>query len=119
MPLHRIRDFNPDYRQHFDDRDLLKFDVYSGSEKVGSVDDLLVDDSGQFRYLVVNTGAWIVGKKVLVPIGTVRIDDGSRRVYVDGLTREQAKNLPEYKGDPVDYEYEERVRTVYRPICRS
>jgi hypothetical protein len=116
MPLHKIRDFDPDYRQHFDDRDLTKFDVYSGNEKVGSVDDLLVDDSGQFRYLVVDTGAWIAGKKVLVPIGISRIDEDSRRLYVDRLTRDQVKSLPEYKGDSVDYDYEERVRNVYRPI---
>jgi hypothetical protein len=119
MPLHQIRDFDPDYRRHFDDRDVLKFDVHSGSEKVGSVDDLLVDDGGQFRYLVINTGAWIVGKKVLVPISRSRIDDGSQRVYVDGLTRDQVKNLPEYKGDPVDYDYEERVRGVYRPMVAT
>ena len=119
MPLHKIRDFDSDYQQHFDDRDLLKFDVYSSNEKVGSVDDLLVDDSGQFRYLVVNSGAWIMGKKVLVPIGISRIDDGSRRVYVDKLTRDQVKNLPEYKGDPVDYDYEERVRNVYRPTIAT
>lgn len=119
MPLYQIKDFDPNYRQHFDDRDILKFDVYSGSEKVGSVDDLLVDDAGQFRYFVINTGAWIVGKKVLLPIGQSRIDDISRRVYVDGLTRDQVKHLPEYKGEAVDYDYEERVRGVYRPAIAS
>lgn len=119
MPLHQIKDFDPNYRQHFDDRDILKFDVYSGNEKVGSVDDLLVDDGGQFRYFVINTGVWIVGKKVLVPVGRARIDDSDRRVYIDGLTRDQVKSLPEYKGDPVDYDYEERVRGVYRPTVAN
>ncbi len=119
MPLHKIKDFDSNYRQYFDDRDILKFDVYSGSEKVGSVDDLLVDDAGQFRYLVINTGAWIVGKKVLLPIGRSRIDENDRRVYVDGLTREQVKNLPEYKGEAIDYDYEERVRGIYRPMVTT
>lgn len=119
MPLHKIKDFDPDYRNHFDDRDILKFDVYSGSEKVGSVDDLLVDDAGQFRYLVLNTGVWIVGKKVLLPIGRARINEADRRVYVDGLTREQVKNLPEYTGEPIDYDYEERVRGIYRPMVAT
>lgn len=119
MPLHKIKDFDPNYRQHFDDHDILKFDIYSGSEKVGSVDDLLVDDAGQFRYFVINTGVWIVGKKVLLPIGRARIDEADRRVYVDGLTREQVKNLPEYKGEPIDYDYEERVRNVYRPMVTT
>ncbi len=59
MPLHRIKEFDPDYRNHFDNQDVIGSDVYSGNEKIGSVDDLLVDESGNFRYFVVNTGLWI------------------------------------------------------------
>ncbi|NJP11740.1 MAG: DUF2382 domain-containing protein [Leptolyngbyaceae cyanobacterium RU_5_1] len=116
MPLHKIRDFHPDYRKYFDDQDILGFDLYSGNEKVGSIDDLLVDDQGKFRYFVINTGAWIFGKKVLLPVGRSRTSFSDRRVYVDGLTRTQANDLPEYKEDmAVDYDQEEQVRGVYRP----
>lgn len=120
MPLHTIRDFDPNYRQHFDNQDISGFDLYSGNEKVGSVDNLLVDDEGHFRYLVINTGVWIFGKQVLLPIGQARIDQTARRVYVDRLTREQVENLPDYLGEmPVDYEHEEQVRGVYRPIAAN
>lgn len=116
MPLHKIRDFDPDYRQHFEDRDVISYDLYSGSERIGSVDDLLVDDSGKLRYLIANTGAWIFGKKVLLPIGRARIDYSSRRILVDGFTRAQVEALPQYDGNlSVDYEHEEQVRNVYRP----
>jgi uncharacterized protein (TIGR02271 family) len=116
MTLHKIKDFYPDYRDHFNDHDILGYDLYAGREKIGSIDNLLVDDDGRFRYLVVNTGAWIFGKKVLMPIGRARINYSDRRAYVDGLTRDQVENLPEYNGtDSVDYDYEERVRGVYRP----
>ncbi|MEO1635538.1 MAG: YsnF/AvaK domain-containing protein, partial [Cyanobacteria bacterium J06631_9] len=54
------------------------------------------------------------GKKVLLPIGKARFDNDDRRVYVNGLTKEQVENLPEYSGEAVDYDYEERVRGVYR-----
>jgi len=63
MALHRIKDFDPDYKNHFENGDIKGLDVYSGSEKVGSIDDVLVDEDGNFRYFVVNTGAWIFGKK--------------------------------------------------------
>ena len=116
MPLHKIRDFDPDYRDHFDNQDVIGYDLYAGDDKVGSVDDLLVDDTGKFRYLVVNTGVWIFGKKVLMPIGLSRISHSDRRVYTEGLTREQVENLPEFNNDlAIDYDYEERVRNVYRP----
>ncbi|MBD1851897.1 DUF2382 domain-containing protein [Leptolyngbya sp. FACHB-711] len=115
MALYKIKDFYPDYREHFGDHDVMGYDLYSGTDKVGSVDNLLVDDEGRFRYLIINTGAWIFGKKVLLPIGRARIDYNDRHVYVDGLTREQVENLPEYDGSvPADFDYEERVRGVYR-----
>ncbi|MBF2029031.1 MAG: DUF2382 domain-containing protein [Oscillatoriales cyanobacterium C42_A2020_001] len=119
MALYKIKDFDPDYRDHFD-QDILGFDLYSTDEKVGSVDNLLVDEQGRFRYLVINTGVWIFGKKVLLPIGQSRISFSDRRVYADGLSREQVEHLPEYdESQTVDYEHEERVRGVYRPMATS
>lgn len=109
MALHKIKDFYPDYRDQLDNQDIIGYSLYAGEDKIGSVDDLLVDDEGRFRYLIVNTGAWIFGKKVLLPIGRTQIDYNDRRVRVSGLTREQVENLPEYDGSTVDYDYEERV----------
>ncbi|NJO40541.1 MAG: DUF2382 domain-containing protein [Cyanobacteria bacterium CRU_2_1] len=115
MPLHKIRDFDPDYRNYFGDHDILGYDLYSGEEKVGSVEDLLVDDEGKFRYFVINTGVWVFGKKVLLPIGRSRISYSDRRIYANGLTRTQVEELPEYNNlTPIDYDQEERVRGVYR-----
>ncbi|MGV0023610.1 DUF2382 domain-containing protein [Phormidesmis priestleyi] len=119
MALHRIKDFDPDYRSHFEEQKyILEYDLYSGSEKIGSVKDLLVDDNGKFRYLVIHTGSWIFGKNVLLPIGRAQIDNKKHCVYVNGLTRAQAEALPEYQeGMTVDYDQEERVRGVYRPMA--
>lgn len=118
MAIYKIKDFDPNYRDHFDGNDVKDFDLYSGKDKVGSIDDVLVDDNGKFRYLVVNTGAWIFGKKVMLPIGLARIDYNERRAYSNGLTKEQVENLPEFNSEMLrdyDYDYEERVRGVYRP----
>lgn len=120
MALYRIKDFDPDYRNHFDNQDVVGFDLYSGDEKVGSVEDLLVDDEGNFRYLLINTGAWIFGKKVLLPIGQARIDHNAKRVFVDGLSRSQVEALPEFtKETAIDYDHEEQVRNTYRPMAAN
>ncbi|MEW6495733.1 MAG: photosystem reaction center subunit H [Cyanobacteriota bacterium] len=75
------------------------------------------DDSANFRYLVVDTGFWILGKKVLLPIALGRIVYMDRHVYVQGLTKEQVENLPEYNENlTIDPDYEERVRAVLRPM---
>ncbi len=114
MTLHKIKDFNPDYLEYFDE-DVIGLDLYSGNEKVGSVDDILVDDRGSFRYFVIHTGAWILGKKTLLPIGRARVATNERRVYADGLSKSQIESLPEYdEHSNIDDDREERTRDVYR-----
>lgn len=115
MALYRIKDFDPDYRNHFDGQDIKDLDVYSGDQKVGAVNDVLVDEGGRFRYLIVNTGAWLFGKKVMLPIGRARIDYNTRHVYAEGLTKQQVEALPEFTDNQqLDYDQEEQVRNVYR-----
>ena len=118
MALHKIEDFFPDYQQQFDGKDIKKYAVYAGTSeaRIGFVRDVLVDESGQFRYFVVETGFWIFGKKVLLPIGRALIDSDKDCIYALGIKGiKQAEALPEYHDDIiVDYDYEESVRTQYR-----
>lgn len=119
MLLYKVEDFNPNYRtEAFDGKEFKGLDVYAGNsdEKIGKIDNGLVDETGRFRYFVVDTGFWVFGKKVLVPVGLCRIDFRSNRVYATGLqSKEQAERLPRYEdGMSVDYDYEEQVRNVYR-----
>lgn len=117
MVLYKLEDFDTNYQDAFDGNDIKGYEVYSDrdNEKVGTVKNILVDESGRFRYLIVDTGFWIFGKQVLLPIGRVRIDQGDRRIYAVGFTKEQAQALPEFTEDMrVDYDYEEQVRGVYR-----
>ena len=124
MALYKIEDFTPDSNYDspgLDDSEVEKikhFDVYSDidDDKVGTIKYILVDDSGRLRYLVVDTGFWFFGRQVLLPIGRSRIDYDKRRVYANKLTKQQVENLPDFKDlQEIDYDYEERVRGVYRP----
>jgi uncharacterized protein (TIGR02271 family) len=120
MALHKIADFNPDYKKHFGGRDIKGLDLYAANEKIGEVDDVLVDDGGQFRYLVISTGSWIMGKKVLLPIGRAHVDKDGTRIYAQNLTKKQVEALPEFTNDlTIDYEHEEKVRGVYRDTKMS
>ncbi|MCV3212172.1 DUF2382 domain-containing protein [Plectonema radiosum NIES-515] len=121
MPLYKLEDFDPNYRDTFAGDDIKALDLYTeGKEKIGSVADALVDPEGRFRYLVINTGIASLGKKILLPIGLSHIDYNQKRVYADGLSKAQVERLPEYKDSiTVDYDYEEQVRNVYRPEGRD
>jgi uncharacterized protein (TIGR02271 family) len=117
MVLFRLDDFDTNFHQNVGERDIKKYDVYSDirDEKVGSIKDVLVDETGSIRYLVVDTNFWVNSKQVLLPIGRCRIDDTNRYVYAKGLTKEQVEYLPEFDDlKRVNYDYEERVRGVYR-----
>ena len=119
MALRKIADAYPNYKQDiFGGDDIKGYDVYTteGNEKIGSVYDALVDESGSFRYFVIDTGFWIFGKKVLVPMGSVQLDYDQHRVYLTGMTKAEAESMPEYNENmTIDYDYEERVRNVFRP----
>lgn len=121
MALLKLADAYPNYRQDiFGGDDIKGYDVYAsaGNEKIGSVYDALIDESGSFRYFVIDTGFWVFGKKVLVPMGQVQIDYDQHRIYVSGMTKQEVENMPEYNDNmTVDYDYEERVRTGYRPTA--
>jgi uncharacterized protein (TIGR02271 family) len=122
MALLKLADAYPNYKQEiFGGDDIKGYDVYAqGGDKIGSVYDALVDENGSFRYFVVDTGFWVFGKKVLVPMGRVQIDYDRHRVYVTGMTKEEVERMPEYTDRmTVDYDYEERVRNVFRPTYQA
>ena len=120
MTLVKLDSYYSNYKQSaFSEYDITNFKVIAkGDEKIGSVANILVDEnSGQIRYLVVDTGFWILGKKVLLPIALGLIVYMDRQVYVEELTKEQVKALPEYNDSiTVDPEHEERVRNILRPL---
>jgi uncharacterized protein (TIGR02271 family) len=119
MLLYKIEDFNPNYRQEaFDGEDIKGLDVYAGNtdDKIGTINNVLVDETGRIRYFAIETGFWIFGKKVLLPVGLCRIDFDAGCVYATGIrSKQQVESLPRYEdGMAVDYDYEEQVRGVYR-----
>jgi uncharacterized protein (TIGR02271 family) len=118
MALLKIKDFDSEYQNTFGGDDIIGQNVYTiaAAERIGTIDDILVDeDSGEFRYLLLNLGVGTIGQKVLLPIGRARMNPNDSRIYAN-LTKEQANNLPELEEETtIDYDYEEQVRGVYRP----
>ncbi|MFJ7266451.1 PRC-barrel domain-containing protein [Streptomyces sp. NPDC099050] len=74
--------------------DLIGYKVEATDGQIGKIDKHSEDVAAS--YLVVDTGAWIFGKHVLLPAGTIRrIDTVEEKVYVD-RTKEQIKDAPEF-----------------------
>ena len=76
------------------DADLVGYKVEATDGGIGKIDSASHEVGGS--YLVVDTGPWIFGKKVMLPAGTVNhVDHDERKVYVD-RTKDQIKAAPEY-----------------------
>jgi hypothetical protein len=94
--------------------DVKGFDVEAVDGEIGKVDEATYDvDSSS---LVVDTGPWIFGRKVVIPAGlveTLDLENGKVRV---ALTKEQIKNSPEYDSTIDDYRsdtYRDRLGSYY------
>lgn len=120
MTLYKLDEFYPNYKEElFDGEDIKGLDVYAGKsdDKIGSIENALVDEQGRFRYFVIDTGFWIFGKKVLLPVGKCHIDAKAKRINAIGIdNKKQIEDLPEYHENKVpDRKYEEQVKQVYHP----
>ena len=82
------------YRGDLDEiTNLEGFEVAALDGDIGKIDDATYDVGSS--YIVVDTGPWIFGKKVLIPAATVvRVDLDSRKVFLM-LTKDQIKDSPE------------------------
>jgi hypothetical protein len=75
-------------------RDLTGYRVEAVDGSIGKIDEAS-NEVGQ-SYVIVDTGPWILGKKVMLPAGVIqRVDDEEEKVWVD-RTKDQIKNAPEY-----------------------
>jgi hypothetical protein len=94
--------------------DLTGFSVEALDGGIGKVDEATNDVTGS--YIVVDTGPWIFGKKVLLPAGVIRdVDLDTETVYVN-RTKEQIKNAPEFDKDTYrDDTYRSQLGTYYGP----
>ena len=103
--------YNEDLKQI---TDLEGFDVAATDGDIGKVDEATYDVGRS--YIVVDTGPWIFGKKVMLPAGVVRgIDETEEKVFVN-RTKEQIKNAPEYDDSLVaDDTYRSGLGSYYGP----
>jgi hypothetical protein len=92
--------------------DLTDFKIEALDGDIGKVDESTSDTGKSF--VVVDTGPWIFGRKVLLPAQTIhRIDLDERKVFVD-RTKEEIKNAPEFDPERgLDPTYQDEVGGYY------
>jgi hypothetical protein len=94
--------------------DLTGYSVEATDGGIGKVDES-TNEVGS-SYIVVDTGPWIFGKKVMLPAGVIdRVDIESETIYV-GLAKDEIKNAPEFDETRyTDEAYRSEIGGYYRP----
>jgi len=88
------------------------FSVEARGGSVGKVDEAS-DDLGS-GYIVVDTGTWIFGKKVMLPASVIeRVEYDNKTVYVS-VTKERIRNAPAFEATTYrDADYRSRLGGYY------
>jgi hypothetical protein len=74
--------------------DMTGFSVEALDGSIGKVDE--ASNAVGVSYIVVDTGPWIFGKKVMLPAGVVRdVDLDAETIFVN-RTKNEIKNAPEF-----------------------
>jgi len=92
--------------------DVVGYSVEALDGGIGKVDE--ASDEVGASSIVVDTGPWIFGKKVILPAGVIdRVDREDETIYVN-RTKEQIKNAPELgEGMEGDDAYRDELGTYY------
>lgn len=82
--------------------ELIGKNVYGrDNEKIGEVDDVILDANGQAKQLVVSSGGFLgIGEKqVAVDYTAANWDSQNDRLNLAGMSREDVKAMPEFEYD--------------------
>lgn len=121
-PRLRKLDELDDYQVADGDPDIRGWEVKCGGKEIGKVDDLIVDVGAmQVRYMQVeldddslsSAGRKTNGdddeRRVLIPIGSARLDEDNDDVLLDGMELSRLREYPRLEGGRLNRDDENRV----------
>ena len=95
-------------------RSVVGYDVEARDGSIGKVDEATFDTASSS--LVIDTGPWIFGKKVMLPAGVIRsVDHADEKIFVN-RTKDEIKNAPEFDDSLLrDRPYRDQLGSYYGP----
>jgi hypothetical protein len=92
--------------------DVVGYGVEAVDGSIGKIDEATYDAGS--AYVIVDTGPWIFGKKVMLPAGVIQqVDHNDEKVFVN-RTKQQIKDAPEFDESlTADESYRGRVGSYY------
>ena len=92
--------------------DITGFKVQAADGEIGSVDEATYEVGAS--YIVVDTGPWIFGKKVLLPAGVIDMVDLDSQKLMVNRTKEEIEKAPEFDSERYhEQAYRDNIGTYY------
>ena len=94
---------------------MLGFSIMAIDGELGKVRDFYFDDkSWNIRYMVVQTGSWLLGRKVLISLESVKKINSESSIFVVDLSCEQVRKSPDIDTEkPVYRQHEQALQEHY------
>jgi sporulation protein YlmC with PRC-barrel domain len=81
-------------------KDLYGYRIDAINGEIGKVENFLFDDTTwKIRYMVVETGSWLLARKVLIPPAALCLPNAQMSIFPVNLTKDQVSNSPDIDTD--------------------
>lgn len=96
-------------------KSLIGYQMKETDGEIGEVEEFYFDDiSWTIRYLIVKTGNWLSGRKVLISPNVLQKPNWEKEEFPVNLTKDQIENSPDIDTDkPVSRQQEEQLSAYY------
>jgi len=96
-------------------KSLTGFSIGATDGEIGNVKEFYFDDeTWTIRYLIVETGGWLFGRKVLISPHSIQHSDWENKIFEANLTKEQVRNSPDIDTDkPISRQHEILLNQYY------
>lgn len=94
---------------------MLGFSIMAVDGELGKVRDIYFDDRNcALRYLIVQTGSWLLGRKVLIAFASVKNINCENHTFSVDLTCDQVRHSPDIDTEkPVHQQHEQELNEHY------
>jgi len=97
-------------------KDMLDYSILATDGEIGHVSDILLGDSDlKVRYLVIDTGGWLAGRKVLLSTSWLSSVAPNKKALVVNMDQKRIQEAPPYDPDvAIPREDETQLHDYYR-----
>lgn len=96
-------------------QDVQDYAIQASDDSIGEVEDFIINDENwRIDYMVVDTGNWFPGKKVLIAPSWIKEINWNESEVLVNATQDQVKESPEYKpGEAISDDYDASLQEYY------